>query len=238
MESRMYIGMDVHQGMSSEGWRIQRESTPPGKWIVFNAAPRKFPPVVPSQVYRLAVDGGAAQSLFEARNVVNLSCSGRIANLCVYGSGSDDRRELIFTAFDPIAGKGKELARIPAEADGGYSWMLSPDGSQVAFIKARGNPGQLRFISVRGGETRTVEVKGTFLRSSSIHWASDSHSVFVGTEGADSATLLHVDLKGNVQPIWQQSHRGVIAGTPSPDGSRLAIQTSGSNRNLWLIDNF
>jgi hypothetical protein len=31
MESKKYIGMDVHQGMSSEGWCIQRESTPPGK---------------------------------------------------------------------------------------------------------------------------------------------------------------------------------------------------------------
>jgi hypothetical protein len=31
MDNRKYIGMDVHQGMSSEGWCIQRESTPPGK---------------------------------------------------------------------------------------------------------------------------------------------------------------------------------------------------------------
>jgi hypothetical protein len=31
MDSKKYVGMDVHQGMSSEGWCIQRESTPPGK---------------------------------------------------------------------------------------------------------------------------------------------------------------------------------------------------------------
>ena len=31
MDSRKYIGMDVHQGMSSKGWCIQRESTPPGQ---------------------------------------------------------------------------------------------------------------------------------------------------------------------------------------------------------------
>ncbi len=31
MNSRKYIGMDVHQGMSSQGWFIQRESTPPGQ---------------------------------------------------------------------------------------------------------------------------------------------------------------------------------------------------------------
>jgi hypothetical protein len=31
MDNRKYIGMDVHQGMSSEGWCIQREATPPGQ---------------------------------------------------------------------------------------------------------------------------------------------------------------------------------------------------------------
>jgi hypothetical protein len=31
MDRTKYIGMDVHQGMSSKGWRIQRESSPPGK---------------------------------------------------------------------------------------------------------------------------------------------------------------------------------------------------------------
>jgi single-stranded DNA-binding protein len=31
MENKKNIGMDVHQGMSSEGWRIQREPTQLGK---------------------------------------------------------------------------------------------------------------------------------------------------------------------------------------------------------------
>jgi transposase-like protein len=31
MDNRKYIGMDVHQGMSSQGWCIQRASTPPGQ---------------------------------------------------------------------------------------------------------------------------------------------------------------------------------------------------------------
>ena len=31
LDNRKYIGMDVHQGMSSEGWCIQREAIPPGQ---------------------------------------------------------------------------------------------------------------------------------------------------------------------------------------------------------------
>ena len=213
--------------------------SPDGSWIVFNAAAHKFPADVASRLYRVAVDGSAAQPLFEVKGNENLDCSGRIANLCVYDSSSEDRRELILTAFDPVAGKGKELLRIPTEPGGEKGWMISPDGAQVAFLKAHGNPTQVQFISLAGRGTRAVEVKGHFLGSYSISWASDSKSVFVGTETTDGLTLLQMDLKGNVRPVWEQPHhRDVIAGIPSPDGRHIALGRSGSKTDVWLIDNF
>jgi len=59
----------------------------------------------------------------------------------------------------------------------------------------------------------------------------------VGTEGGHTATLLHIDLTGTVQSIWQQSHGGAVGGTPSPDGRHIAIGATGLNRNVWLVDN-
>jgi Tol biopolymer transport system component len=145
---------------------------------------------------------------------------------------------LIITAFDAVAGKGRELLRIRTEPDIAYGWMLSPDGSQIAFLNEHGNPNKIQFVPIDGGETRSVEVKGPFLSCTSIDWAPDSKSVFVGTEGSDGATLLHVDLKGNVAPIWQQPHNGAVGGSPSPDGHHIAIGATGFNKNVWLIDNF
>jgi serine/threonine protein kinase/Tol biopolymer transport system component len=208
--------------------------SPDGSWIVFNAAPHKVSPAPPSQLYRIAVDGGAAQLLFGAKEITNLDCTGKSANLCIYSSASEDRRELIFTAFDPIAGKGKEVARVATEGD--HDWMLSPDGSQIAFLKSPGNPIQVQFISLRGGETRTMQVPG--VSSGGLSWASDGQGVLMGTEVSNSVTLLRVDLKGNAQPIWQRPGNGVIAGLPSPDGRHIALGFNAGSKNVWLIDNF
>jgi hypothetical protein len=91
----------------------------------------------------------------------------------------------------------------------------------VAYAKQAWNADQVHFISLRAGETRSVQVKGHFL--SGFDWAPDSKSIFVGSPGANGATLLHVDLKGGVQPIWQQSYSSDIWGIPSPDGRHLAL---------------
>ncbi len=213
--------------------------SPEGSWILFSTAPRKSPRAMPSRLYRLSVDGGAAESVFEADDLYNLSCSGKAANLCVYSSISGGGRELVLTAFHPIAGKGRELLRIPIDPrGGGYSWMLSPDGTQVAFVWEHVNPNQVQFIRLDGHGTRTVEVPGPFFTCTSVEWAHDSKSVFMGTEGSHRATLLRVDLEGNIQPVWQQSHDGAIGGSPSPDGRHIAIGATGFNRNVWMIDNF
>jgi serine/threonine protein kinase/Tol biopolymer transport system component len=212
--------------------------SPDASWILFNAAPHKSVRSAPSQIYRLAADGGSPQLLFAAKYIHNLSCSGRMANRCVYGSPSEDNRQLIITAFDPIGGKGKELLRVSIEPDQGYGWMLSPDGSQIAFVKEHGNPNKVQLFRISGGETRTVEIKGPFLGCTSVDWLPDSKSVFVGVESGDSATLLHIDLKGNVQPIWRQSHGGAVGGTPSPDGRHIVIGATGFSGNVWLLDNF
>jgi serine/threonine protein kinase/Tol biopolymer transport system component len=209
--------------------------SPDGSSIVFDAAPHKVPPLPASQLYRIAVDGGAAQLLFEAREIANLDCTGKGANLCIYSSRSLDGREMIFRSFDPTGGdKGKEVARTVTE--GGHDWMLSPDGSQIAFLKSLGNPVQVQFISLRGGEPRILQVPGVY--AGGLAWASDGQGVLMGTEGANSVTLLRMDLKGGVQPIWQQSHRGLIAGLPSPNGRHIALGFNQGNNTVWLIDNF
>jgi len=211
--------------------------SPDASWILFNAALHKSVRSAPSQIYRLAADGGSPQLLFSAKYIHNLSCSGRMANRCVYGSPSDDNRHLIITAFDPIGGKGKELLRISIEPSENYGWMLSPDGSQIAVVKEHGNPNRVQFFAISGGETRSIEIKGPFLACTSVDWLPDSKSVFVGVEGGDSAALLHIDLTGKLQAIWQQPHGGAVGGTPSPDGRHIVIGTTGFSGNVWLLDN-
>jgi Tol biopolymer transport system component len=62
--------------------------------------------------------------------------------------------------------------------------------------------------------------------------------MFVSTLEAGGANLLHVDLNGNAQPVWQQSQATDTWGSPSPDGRHLAILGASSEANVWMIGNF
>jgi len=51
---------------------------------------------------------------------------------------SPDRRQLIFTAIDPVKGRGRELARFDVDdPESDYASDISPDGSRIALITYR-----------------------------------------------------------------------------------------------------
>ena len=192
-------------------------------------------------LYRVGLRGGVPQLLFNTEGFVQFWCTNRAANLCVFGRPSAGNNELVVAAFNPRGGPGRELVRIPCEpgssADIGfdYSWQLSPDGSQIGIVKGHGN--QILLVPLGGGPTRTITPKG-HSDLIDLSWANDSQSMFVSTLEPGGANLLHVDLNGDTQPVWQQSQATDTWGFPSPDGRHLAILGTSSEANVWTIDNF
>jgi serine/threonine protein kinase/Tol biopolymer transport system component len=212
--------------------------SPDGAWILLEGR------VIGSHkiaLYRLGLRGGAPQLIFNTEGFVQFWCTNKAANLCVFGQPSTGKSELVVISFDPLGGPGKELVRIPLEAgtsaDIGldYSWQLSPDGSWIGIVKRHEN--QIRLVPMGGGQARTIEIKG-YSDLEDLNWAVDSRSMFVSTLEPGGATVLHVDLGGNAQAVWQQSQSAFTWGLPSPDGRHLAILGSNSEANVWMIDNF
>jgi len=212
--------------------------TPDGAGLIVEGSPRG---AGKNGLYRVGIDGGVPQLLFETGGFVDFRCTNQRANFCVYGLMIPERKDLIIMSFDPVGGKGKELLRIPVEPGAAYAWTLSADGSQVGILRNEWNTNQIRFFQVHGGGTRTITVKG-YANLQSLDWAPDSKSVFVGTCGPHGCTLLHIDLGGNVQPIWQHpqpSHTWSYTwGIPSPDGRHLTMLGTSSEANVWMIDDF
>jgi serine/threonine protein kinase len=192
-------------------------------------------------LYRADLKGGVPQLLFNTEGFVQFWCTDRAANLCVFGRPSAGNNELVVAAFNPRGGPGRELVRIPLDsgssADIGfdYSWQLSPDGSRIGIVKRHGH--QIRLVPVGGGQTRTITVKGNS-ELMELNWAIDSQSMFVSAVEPGAATLLHVDLNGDAQPVWQQPQPKLTWGFPSPDGRHLAILGTSSEANVWMIGNF
>jgi serine/threonine protein kinase/Tol biopolymer transport system component len=212
--------------------------SPDGSWIILEGAPTGSRN---RGLYRADLRGGTPQLLFFTETSVQFWCTNKAANFCVFGRPSTDTNELVVVAFDPLGGQGKELVRIPLEvgssADIGldYSWQLSPDGSWIGIVKRRGH--QIRLVPLRGGPIRTIIVKG-HPDLQDVNWATDSQSMFVSSVEPGAATLLHVGLNGDAEPVWQQSQPKLIWGFPSPDGRHLAIVGASSDANVWLISNF
>jgi eukaryotic-like serine/threonine-protein kinase len=215
--------------------------TPDGAWVLSAGTPPISPPGSGYRFFRVPVNGGPSQPLFDAPHMAEtFFCTNRTANFCAYPARAEDGRSWVITAFDPDGSNRRELLRIPIEPGFAYMWGLSPDGAQVAIFKSDWSTGQIRFIPVAGGEARTVPVKG-YVNLNSIVWARDSKSMFLGTSGPEGSTLLHVDLNGNAHPIWRQPYAGQKEGTwgiPSPDGRHLAVLGSSAEANVWMIDNF
>ena len=69
-------------------------------------------------------------------------------------------------------------------------------------------------------------------------WAMDSQSLFVSTMGPSGVTLLHVDLNGHAQPIWQWPQTSWTWGLSSPDGRHIAMLGAISGSNAWMIGDF
>jgi Tol biopolymer transport system component len=192
-------------------------------------------------LYRVGLRGGVPQLLFNTEGFVQFWCTNRAANLCVFGRPSAGNNELVIAAFNPGGGPGRELLRVPVEAgrsaDIGfdYSWQLSPDGSQIGIVKRHGN--QILLVPLGGGPTRTMTPKG-HSDLADLSWANDSQSMFVSTLEPGGANLLHVNLNGHTQRVWQQSQATDTWGAPSPDGRHLAISGTSSEANVWMISNF
>ena len=213
-------------------------SSPDGAWILLEGK------VIGSHkigLYRVGLRGGVPQLLFNTGGFVQFWCTNKAANLCVFGRPSADKNALVVVGFDPLGGPGQELVRIPVEAGSSadigfdYSWQLSPDGSLIGIVKGHGN--QILLVPLGGGPTRTMTPKG-HSDLMDLSWAIDSQSMFVSTLEPGGANLLHVDLNGDTQVVWQQSQSTDTWGFPSPDGRHLAILGASSEANVWTIDNF
>jgi len=224
---------------SSESVQDPRVS-PDGRWILYFREKKIGEAAEDSlnEVLRISVDGGPSQRVFTAKRNSFLACAKFPATLCAIAEPSENREQMIVTAFDPLKGRGAELARFDVEIDlraDPLPFDLSPDGTRIATFRSHAGP--IYILSSRGQVNREVHVKGwknlTFLM-----WTADGKGLFVAADNdePESAALLHVNLNGDANILWKHRLANFIA--PSPDGRHLAFSGTTLDTNFWLIQNF
>jgi len=233
------LDQDIAEPLVTEGYGREPHLTPDGKSIVYLGIGENgpWPAKGPAPVMRVSIDGGASQRLFTADNLGTMSCARSPSDLCVIGEQTEDGKQLVVTAFDPLKGRGPELFRFSVVAND-QNWFLdlSPDGTRVAVTRTLESP--IYILSLGGQILQQVHIKG-WSNLEFFSWAADGKSLFVTARIRNGEELLHVDLQGNAHALWQIPAGGNNAiAYPSPDGRYLAFSGLAINGNMWLMENF
>jgi serine/threonine protein kinase len=198
-----------------------------------------------SQIMRVPIRGGSPEPIFRVRYGTEFSCAK--FKFCAIANRSEDGKQMIITAFDPIKGRGSELARFDIENFNlnrhNLLWNISPDGTRLAAARGEDAPIQIRFL--RDQATQAIRAKDlNHIRG--FVWAPDG-GLFVSNLTKDGAEVVHLDLKGNTHLLWgpiggggapSGAGAGLISAIPSPDGLHLALDGTMLSANMWMMENF
>jgi serine/threonine protein kinase/Tol biopolymer transport system component len=242
---------------TGQGNVLSARITPDGAWILYSPLPPDLstPASTPRSLFRALVDGGPPELVLTAPLYGDPRCSRLPAKVCVFAERTADFKQLIFTAFDPLAGRGRELCRFETEPGANleffdYLWDLSPDGTRIAVLKY--SEGQIHILAFDGSPARQISVPG-WKNLQNVNWNADGKALLVSSVTKNGPALLHVDLTGKPQVLlslqgsvapWNVPMTQWLGGfsapwaVPSPDGRHLAIYRWEVNANVWLLENF
>jgi Tol biopolymer transport system component len=145
------------------------------------------------------------------------------------------QNQIVFTAFDPLQGRGGELTRIDVDRSRPAFWDLSPDGRWIAFGTTEETSGPIRLLSLTGQPGREISV-GKWTNLTSVAWAADGKALFVTGWASKKPPLLRLSLNGEAQLLYHGRYY-LENPVPSPNGRYLAFGEVSVDSNAWLIEN-
>ncbi|MGB9335999.1 MAG: protein kinase [Candidatus Acidiferrales bacterium] len=238
---RQALDQDIAEGPLTNGYGRDPHVTPDGGSIVYfergaNGAP---PATTAEEVMRISINGGESQRLFTAAPYSMISCARPRAGECVIGEPSEDGKQVIVTILDPRRGRGAELFRfdVTASANDVTWWLdISPDGRRLAATRSAAGP--IYILSLSGEILQQFDVKG-WNDVQAFIWSADGKGLFVTAGMRNGRELVHVDLRGNAQALWENTGAsGETIAKSSPDGRHLAFSSWATNGNMWMMEDF
>ena len=212
--------------------------SPDGKWVIATEVPHSaYTPAPLVKIVRVPLAGGPAETIFSAQAYNDIRCTRAPADFCVLAEKSSDGTQLVFSAFDPIRGRGHELCRASFNSSKDYNWTVSPDGQWIVLAERGGST--LELYSLNREPPRIITVKG-WPGLNTLDFSADSKGMFVNSVTVGGDTVLYVGLTGKVSRLWQTQTSGFFGNwaIPSRDGRLLALHQSATTGNSWLLENF
>jgi Tol biopolymer transport system component len=215
-------------------WTDARVS-PDGMWLLYHAE-NDQDAKRPKQVMRMPVAGGTSQFVLTALRYSEFRCARFPSTVCVLIELSEDRKQFLFTQFDPLQGRGAELARVDLGSEAKkFHWDLSPDGTRISYFRTPQEP--IEILSLRGNAPYSFYVKG-WNNLDSLDWTADGEGFFVSDGVHGGMVLLRVDMQGNAKVVQSYQGGAMLLTRPSPDGKHLMVSEYRIDGNIWTLENF
>ena len=208
--------------------------SPDGAWILYidresGAAPAG---TKNARLMRAPAGGGPPVEVFEVQPAATFACPTLPATRCVLSEF--DGGQTVFTAFDPILGKGRELARVAGAAP--RPWGLAPDGESIALVDPQDSLSRIQVCSFRGGATRGVTFRPG-ISIADLGWTADGRGWIVVGYEARAWRLLRVDERGNVAAMIPPQ-QWMYSAAMSRDGRHVVYTSNTVDGNAWLLEDF
>jgi Tol biopolymer transport system component len=220
-------------------WKYYGHFSPDGRWFLYVAWPtRDLPtPATSVRLMRVASEGGPSEFVMSVRGSTNFHCARAPSTLCVVEEQVE--KQLVLTSFDPLKGRGREVARVDRNPPSLPEWDISPDGSRIAVGMFSAGEGRIRIIPVGGGPASDIVVEG-WTSIEYVDWSPDGKALYVSSRSPAGTALVRVDLQGRAQRLWgERTPFGEsVPGTPSPDGRHLLLAHWTVEGNVWMIERF
>jgi len=218
--------------------------SPDQKWILaliwpVPDGPTASNPDVPVPAVRIPASGGSPESMFDVVRPGVMSCSKGPSAMCVIPEQTSDHKQMVVSSFDPLKGRGAEIARYEMVENLGLMsdnliCSISPDGTRLAI--SRGRNGPIEIHSLRGLPTQFIKspaLEGLL----GVAWASDANGFLVTKRIPNGTELLHIDDAGHVTIMRKCLGRSCF-GIESPDHHHFAFYEEQPTNNVWLMENF
>ena len=179
------------------------------------------------------MSGGPPELILNMPGWSGSMCARPPSNLCAVAEHTADHKQAVISSFDPVKGRGPELARFDLSPEYETSrmpllWSISQDGTKLAF--SPGPHGPIRIHSLMDGREQVLRIN--HLVKQHFVWATDGKGLIM----PNGSEMDYVDLKGSSKVWWKCNDE--CFGVPSPDGRHLAINDGRTTANIWMMENF
>jgi eukaryotic-like serine/threonine-protein kinase len=219
--------------VAGPGNQSEPQMSPDGAWVIYKDAPDRGGATGTAAIERMPSAGGAPEKVFDTQAAASFHCGGLPGSPCVLCEM--DHGNAVFTEFDPVRGRGREVARVKGE--GLLPWNLSRDGTAIAFTASSDSTPTIRIISTRGGAPKRVTLDRP-IGVLNIAWAADGQSWFVVSRTSESDwRLTRVKIDGTTVSLIPRQ-QWMYDAAASPDGKHVAYTSNTVDGNIWLLEDF